>query len=342
MYVTDFDKNTHEYRLYLLSGDDQEGYDTQTLDLFPASYRNGLWLLHNLQPSYQFVPYDTGIAWSDLMAAEDHEDKNLSSGNYYPEWVKEDSPVYDAPDWMTAKTEVVAYFLDPRNFLDPVSIFQFEKLSFDPSIHTVEGIKSMVRGSFLEAREPDYASILLAAGQESGASPYFLASRIIQEMGRDGISELSSGTLPGYEGYFNFYNIGSTPDPDIENGALINGAKFAMWGRDPLLEELLDEEKALLLPWTSADLAIRGGALWIASSYIDIGQNTLYFQKFDVVANDDGLYYHQYAQNVSMAYSESIRYHRAYLSQDMLRSTFSFVIPVYLTMPEDYGYLPPK
>jgi beta-N-acetylglucosaminidase len=342
MYVTDFDMNVHEYRLYLLSGNDAEGYDAQTLDLFPESYRSGLWLLHNLQPAYQFVPYDTGIAWTDLMTAEDYEDKNLSSGNYYPEWVREDSPVYDAPDWKAAKTEVVAYFLDPRNFFDPVSIFQFEKLSFDPSIHTIEGIRSMVRGSFLEASEPDYASILLTAGQESGASPYFLTSRIIQEMGLQGISELSSGTLPGYEGYFNFYNIGSTPDPDIENGALINGAKYAMWGREPLKEELNDEEIALLLPWTSADLAIRGGALWIASSYINIGQNTLYFQKFDVVTNEDGLFYHQYAQNVSMAYSEGKRYHEAYLSQDMLRSTFAFVIPVYLAMPEDYGYLPPK
>ncbi len=100
------------------------------------------------------------------------------------------------------------------------------------------------------------------------------------------------------------------------------------------------EEKAYLLPWTSPDLAIRGGARWIASSYVDIGQDTLYFQKFDVINNEDKLFSHQYAQNISMAYSEGIRYFRAYLSQDILASDFQFVIPVYLDMPMDYGILP--
>ena len=56
----------------------------------------------------------------------------------------------------------------------------------------------MVKGSFLEAADPDYAAILLQAGKDAGISPYFLASRIIQEMGRKGDSMLSKGTLPGY------------------------------------------------------------------------------------------------------------------------------------------------
>jgi len=338
--ITDFDQEVHTYYLYLLSGADTAGYDTSTLAAFPESYRSGIWLLHNLQPAYQFVPYNTGIAWADLMAAEDNKDRSLASDNTHPHWVKADSPVYDGSSWRAAKTEVVSYFLDPRNFLNPVYVFQFEKLSFDPSIHTLDGIKSMVKGSFLEATDPDYPEILLQAGREAGVSPYFLASRIIQEMGRKGESMLSKGTLPGYEGYYNFFNIGSTPDPDVENGALINGAKFSMWGSDAKAKVITPEEQALLLPWTSPDLAIRGGALWIALSYIDVGQDTLYFQKFDVINNADGLFIHQYAQNISMAYSEGARYHKAYLSQDMLASAFQFVIPVYLDMPVEFGVLP--
>ena len=338
--IKDFDQNEHVYTLYLLSGADKNGYDTTTLNAFPESYRSGIWLLHNLSPAYTFVPYETGISWTELMAAEDNKDKSLVSDTYNPEWVKAGSPVYDGSSWRSAKAEVVSYFLDPRNFLTPVYIFQFENLSFNPAVHTIDGVKSMTRNSFLDGTAPDYSSILLEAGSGAGISPYFLTSRILQEMGRQGDSMLSSGTLPGYEGYYNFYNIGSTPDPDIENGALINGAKFAMWGSDAAGQVLTDEEKAILLPWTSADLAIKGGALWIAASYVDIGQNTLYFQKFDVINNEDGLYLHQYAQNIAMAYSESSRYFRAYQSQNMLASPFVFSIPVYTDMPAVYGFIP--
>jgi beta-N-acetylglucosaminidase len=194
----------------------------------------------------------------------------------------------------------------------------------------------MVRNSFLESEKPDYTDILFEAGQEAGISPYFLASRIIQEMGRKGLSKLASGTLEDYEGYYNFYNIGSTPNPSVEDGAIINGARYAQWGRNPDERQLTEEELAILLPWTSPELAIRGGALWIASSYVDIGQDTLYFQKFDVIDNEDGLFRHQYAQNISMAYSESSRYFHAYLSQDMLGSPFLFIIPIYENMPDHY------
>jgi beta-N-acetylglucosaminidase len=338
--VTDFDQVIHTYTLYLLSGTDKEGYDTATLSLFPQSYRNGIWLLHNLNPTYRFIPYDTGIEWTDLMAAEDKGGKNLADGSVYPNWVKNGSPLYDGNSWRAASSDVVSYFLDPRNFLDSVHVFQFEKLSFDPTVHTLDGVKAMIKGSFMESTDPDYASILLKAGSDAGISPYFLASRIIQEMGRQGDSLLSKGTLPGYEGYFNFYNIGSTPDPNVKNGALINGAKYAKWGSDAATMVITPQEQEFLLPWTSPDLAIRGGAKWIASSYVDIGQNTLYFQKFDVINNADALFSHQYAQNISMAYSEGIRYYRAYLSQNILTAAFQFIIPVYLDMPQESGILP--
>ena len=338
--VSDFDGVVHEYPLYLLSGSDKQEYDKEILFQFPQSYRSGLWLMHNLKPSYRFQPYNTGISWSEILEAQDYKDRSLISDYYSPGWVEEGSPVYDGSSWRSAKTDVISYFMDPRNFFDPIFIFQFEKLSYDPNIHTIDGVRSMVKGSFLEATDPDYASILLEAGLEADISPYFLTSRIIQEMGRNGESLLAFGTLPEHEGFYNFYNIGSTPNPDVKNGALINGAKYAQWGSDSSEKTITEEESALLLPWTSPDLAIRGGALWIAKSYIDIGQNTLYFQKFDVISNEDGLFKHQYAQNIQMAYSESDRYYRAYLSQNMINEPFLFAIPIYEDMPELYGVLP--
>ena len=113
---------------------------------------------------------------------------------------------------MAAKTEVVSYYMDPRNFFTPKMIFMFEMLGFDPKVHTVEGVKEIIRGSFMD-NDPqyDYAQIIYEAGKNAGVSPYFLASRIIQEMGYSGESALSRGDLTGYEGYYNFFISALTP-----------------------------------------------------------------------------------------------------------------------------------
>ena len=158
-------------------------------------------------------------------------------------------------------------------------------------------------------------------------------------MGFNGESALSRGDLTGYEGYYNFYNIGAyaTTEP---GGAVINGAKYAQWGKDWEGKEITDTEASYLLPWTSVEKAIKGGAKWIASGYIDKGQNTLYFQKFDVLDDGTEKYNHQYAQNIMMAYSEGMRYYRSYASIGMTDAAFEFVIPVYNNMPDSYGSLP--
>ena len=113
-----------------------------------------------------------------------------------------------------------------------------------------------------------------------------------------------------------------------------------MWGSNPDAETIDADEEALLLPWDNIEDAITGGALWIARSYIAVDQNTLYFQKFDVINNNDGLYQHQYAQNISMAYYEGVRYFRSYASSNMLDEPFEFLIPVYTGMPDTYGQMP--
>ena len=338
--VRSFMGYTRTYTLYILDGEDKDGFYSATLTRFPKSYYSGLWLLHSMHPGYVFEAYDTGLDYYTVLDNEDNADRSLASEYSHPGWVVSSSPVYDGGGWKTAKYDVVNYFLDPRNFLNPKDVFSFEKLSFDPSAQTVEGVKAMIKGSFMDTDSPDYASIIYDAGKNANVSPYFLASRILQEMGYDGQSLLCQGTLPGYEGYYNFYNIGSTPDPNVANGALINGAKYAMWGKDPDAQELTDEERELLLPWDNVEDAIAGGALWIASRYTTCGQDTLYFQKFDIIDNDDGLYLHQYAQNISMAYSEGHRYFDSYASIGMLDQSFVFVIPVYQNMPSEYGYLP--
>ena len=338
--VKSFNGNTKVYSIYILNGDDDGNFCESTLVKFPDSYKAGLWMLHCIHPNYSFRAYNTGLDFNSVMANECSDAKCLANINSHPNWVVPDSPVYDGGGWMAAKPEVVQYFLDPRNFLEQEHIFQFEMLSFDSEAHTMDGIENILEGSFMDTNSPDYASIIYGAGETANVSPYFLASRIIQEMGYRGESHLCHGTLPGYEGYYNFFDIGATPDPNIENGAQINGAKYAMYGADPDEKEISEEEEELLIPWNSVERAITGGALWIASRYTSAGQDTLYFQKFDVIDNEDGLYNHQYAQNVSMAYSEGSRYYDGYASINMLDNSFTFVIPVYTNMPDEFGVKP--
>lgn len=337
--VSSFGGFEDDYTFYFLNGDDEGDFSENTLSKFPESYYSGLWLVHKLRPTYVFTPYYTNLSFSTALSAEDSKGRSLIQKSSHPSYVKPNSQVYDKPDWMAAKTEVVSFYMDPRNFFTPEKIFTFEMLGFDSDIHTVEGVKEIIRGSFMDGGDYDYAQIIYEAGETAGVSPYFLASRIIQEMGYSGESALSRGDLTGYEGYYNFYNIGAyaTTEP---GGAVINGAKYAQWGRDPEEQEITDAEAAFLLPWTTVESAITGGALWIASGYIDKGQNTLYFQKFDVLDDGTEKYNHQYAQNIMMAYSEGLRYYRSYDAIGMTDAGFEFIIPVYNDMPDTYGSLP--
>ena len=340
--VTGFDGSQAVYEVNILRPPHTANFD-QTLDAFPFSYRSPLWLLHVQQPAWVFSAMDTGQEWRDFINAQDEGGTSLVSADTSPvEWIEADSPVYDGTSWKAASRQVIEYFADPRNFLDSVNVFQFESLTFNQKNQTRSGLDRILATSFMAAGNEqgiDYAGLLLDAGRKAGISPYFLASKIIQEMGRNGESPLASGTLPDYEGVYNFYNIGSTPNPAVVNGAQINGARFALFGREADLGEITDEERAWLLPWRNPADALTGGAIWIAEKYIRIGQDTLYLQKFDLI-QDDGLYIHQYAQNIQMAWAEGRRSQTAYASMDFLEAPFEFSLPVFRNMPEKPQTLP--
>ena len=50
---------------------------------------------------------------------------------------------------MAASEDIVKYYMDPRNFLDETNVFQFLTHTYDSNSHTVEGLQTMVKGSFL-------------------------------------------------------------------------------------------------------------------------------------------------------------------------------------------------
>ncbi|MCL2355412.1 MAG: SH3 domain-containing protein [Oscillospiraceae bacterium] len=65
------------------------------------------------------------------------------------------------------------------------------------------------------------------------------------------------------------------------------------------------------------------------------GQNTIYFQKFDVNPERGGqLFWHQYMQNVLAPFSESRILYNAYSSLGLLNNPIHLIIPIYENMPE--------
>ena len=85
--------------------------------------------------------------------------------------------------------------------------------------------------------------------------------------------------------------------------------------------------------WNTLEKAITGGINFLASDYINQGQNTLYLQKFDVENQYNGLYYHQYMQNVMAAQSEGNTLRKTYVSINSVGSAHTFIIPLYKNMP---------
>ena len=71
------------------------------------------------------------------------------------------------------------------------------------------------------------------------------------------------------------------------------------------------------------------------SGYIDIGQNTLYLQKFDVVNQDKELYTHQYMQNLLAPKSEASNMKTIYEASGTVDANLNFIIPLYENMPDE-------
>lgn len=174
-----------------------------------------------------------------------------------------------------------------------------------------------------------YSDLILRGAGVSKVSPYHLASRIKQEVGPFLSHSSISGRVEGFKGLYNFYNIGATSSAE-PMGAIKNGLSYARDGKGAS-QEVKDR---YLIPWNTKERAITGGGIFIGSSYINAGQNTIYLQKFDV--NDDrggGLFWHQYMTNVLAPYSESNSIYNGYKKSGLLEVPMSFIIPVFNNMP---------
>lgn len=308
-----------------------------TSDEFPVTYQSYIEKLKEIYPNAIFKAVYTGLEWNTVLKHESYEVKkgiSLVPNSYSAAWKKEGKNIYMDGNFVVASKSAVAYVLDPRNSLYEKRIFQFEGLSYNPNITTevVEKVivSSPMVGTYAKKyknagqwidMDLSYAEIIDKVGKEQGVSSVYIASRMLQETSGDIVNNGSiNGSNTTYPGVYNFFNIGSTPNSD-GTGSVTNGLKYA---------------KAQ--GWTNPYLSISGGVNEIKSSYIKYGQDTVYFQKFDVnnpYGNATALMAYQYQTNILAPISESKISYNAYKKLGMLDTAFTFYIPVYNNMPED-------
>ncbi len=439
---------------------------------FPESYKAALRQLHAQFPNWVFEAQKTGLDWNTavqnemvlprslVQASSISSFKSMADGAY--NWDNSTWVGFDGNAWVAASQEILSYYMDPRNFLDEVYIFQFVSHQYDPAQQTREGLQNLVKGTFLGgtaaagasssgsgALEPggggsgtgssssgspgassntpsgtaspgvilspsggkgasprqtgpspstggpsgkgasedvqlvapqasispkktalvaasvtvgarpgsdtgsgdganpaagtpapsngngtqpspgsgtvsvpsqasrSYVDIIMDAAAQSGVNPYVLAAMILQEQGSDGRGRSISGTVSGYGGYYNYFNIGAYASGGM--GAVERGLWYA------------SQNDSYGRPWDTPEKSILGGARFYGDNYVKAGQDTFYLKKYNVQGSN--MYKHQYMTNVDGAASEACFFAEAY-SGNMKNIALKFRIPVYDNMPQ--------
>ena len=298
---------------------------------FPDSYRDALRALHSKYPNWQFVAHNIDV---DFDAAIDlqYSPSDLSKRKKMVELVYggnewRDMRSYDSDKkvwietykgWTYASRAAIAYFVDPRTYLNEKNIFAFLEQSYNKELQTKDGLRTVVANTFLakgyDGDADAYLDDIMLAAEQSGVSPYVLAAAIILEVGVDG-STVVSGTWEAYDGaykgYYNFYNWNATGEDVIKNAL-----EFAKQQKDP--------------EWNTREGAIVGGAKMYADGYVAIGQDTYYYKNYNYV-NDKSVN-HQYAESVYGTLGDATRISPAFI--DNVSGSAVFKIPVFKNMPE--------
>ena len=333
------------------NGDTIDGYKAKLTEVgFPESYHPYLLELHARQPKWNFVAEKLNINFSDAVAGESGVGASLLQGtafnkgylstasHTYNLWTDTFSEYESEPGYYNASRETIAYYMDPRNYLNEKYIFAFETLGYSANQNTnvVSSIMSSqsfwptvygyynMNGAIQDSRG-NVNDDIVHASSSVGISAVHVASRIKQEI--SGLSTNDSrigGSFSyngvGYSNYYNFFNIKSRC---TSCSSIYAGYAY---------------EKG----WNTPYKGIYGGASFMYDGYISLNQDTIYYEKFDVSTNN-GHYTHQYMQNLAAPVQEGGIKYKGYLNglSSYLNTEITFVIPVYNNMPS-YAVTAPK
>ena len=202
---------------------------------FPDSYVGYLVKLHDKYPNWDFEPFKTNLNWSDAVAGERKphskqliQKQSRLSNAYYCTcsscYKKGKFVVQEGSSWYSASEKAVKYYMDPRNWLTEKYIFQFESTDYDSS-QTQSGVESIISPTWMHnsnikyvdgngtshTLNKKYSAAILEAAKSSGMSAYYLASKIVQEVGSttNTYASGSNGKKSPFLGIYNYYNIGA-------------------------------------------------------------------------------------------------------------------------------------
>lgn len=208
--------------------------------------------------------------------------------------------------WVNASPTDVKYYINPQNFAtNTTAYYQFMQLSKPAGVRAQEvNIKILANKGILTNK----GQAFINASSKYGVNEIYLISHALLETG-NGTSKLANGILvssvdgkpvqPRY--VYNMYGINAKDSCPLTCGS----------------------EYAYKEGWFTPEASIIGGAEFIASGYINAGQDTLYKMRW----NPTNPATHQYASDIGWAVKQTSRIANLYSLLDGYRLTFD--VPLY-------------
>lgn len=199
---------------------------------FPKSYVEDLLALHKKYPQWEFEPFITTLDWATAVSGERDPHKkqlieNTVTASYQCSCSACKGVIQESGGWVSASQTAVEFYMDPRNFLTQTYIFQFEKNSYD-SGQSITAVESILKNTWMydsyityydgvgnekavtvNGEKIKYSQAIMNAAKDSNMSAYYIASKIVQEVGSLSSSDAAgaSGKEAPYNGIYNYYNI---------------------------------------------------------------------------------------------------------------------------------------
>jgi len=298
---------------------------------FPESYKVKLRELHKKHPTWIFKGIKSKYTWSAALEEQNVSGTSLLNvnssmkekgyegylstdlGNY--DYITDKFVAHDGIYWFQANNATISYYMDPRNFLTEESIFMFEDLLYNSSYQNANTVNKILTSSFMQQFTPYF----MEAATAYNVSPMYLAALSRQEVGLSDTNIVTNGKAGilsdgiDYTGYYNFFNIGASSSGD------------------PKLKSL---QSARAYNWNTQQKSIVEGSYKITVNYVQCGQYTSYFQKFNLSPTATKGIWHQYTTNISALVSPAKTTYNSYNSMGIIDEDFSFSIPIFEGMPE--------
>lgn len=123
------------------------------IENFPKTYQGYLMELQKKHPKWTFVAMYTGLDYTNTIHKESYIGRSKSISLIYKAWDKawhyfeNGNTVQIESGWVTASSQGVEYTIDPRNYLNEQTIFQFLDLKYSEGKQTLAGVEQILYGT---------------------------------------------------------------------------------------------------------------------------------------------------------------------------------------------------